>query len=93
MLQRYFIKKSQADLNPLDRQIALPSEHLSIADHEERCGLNALNDYQVTAVRASLRRKFTLIQGPPGKEELILDEYELTTHIMQPTKQIPIIQF
>ncbi|XP_068672377.1 3'-5' exoribonuclease HELZ2-like isoform X2 [Montipora foliosa] len=54
-----------------DRQIALPSEHLSIADHEERCGLNALNDYQVTAVRASLRRKFTLIQGPPGTGKTI----------------------
>lgn len=54
-----------------DRQIALPSEDLSIADHEEGCGLNVLNDSQVTAVKASLRRRFTLIQGPPGTGKTI----------------------
>ncbi|XP_068761782.1 3'-5' exoribonuclease HELZ2-like isoform X3 [Montipora capricornis] len=54
-----------------DLRIALPSEHLSIAYHEKRCGLNELNNSQVTAVKASLRRRFTLIQGPPGTGKTI----------------------
>lgn len=53
-------------LNSLDQEIALPSDELSIANHVEGCDLKELNEYQVAAVRASLRRKLTLILGPPG---------------------------
>lgn len=52
---------------PLDRPIRLPSDSLSIADHVSDCGLRQLNTHQVQAVKQSLRRRFTLIQGPPGE--------------------------
>ena len=46
--------------------IRLPADNLSVADHVEECDLQRLNTNQETAVKRSLRGRFTLIQGPPG---------------------------
>lgn len=54
-----------------DLPIRLPSDNLSIADHENQCNLRHLNDLQVQAVKQSLRGRFTLIQGPPGTGKTI----------------------
>ena len=46
--------------------IRLPDENLSVAAHVDDCDLQTLNTNQETAVKRSLRGRFTLIQGPPG---------------------------
>ncbi|KAL9956680.1 hypothetical protein ACROYT_G038197 [Oculina patagonica] len=55
----------------LDLHIPLPDDNLSIVDHDNGCGLQRLNTHQVTAVKKSLRGRFTLIQGPPGTGKTI----------------------
>lgn len=50
-----------------DFRIRLPAEDdLSVAAHVRGCDLQRLNTDQTTAVKRSLRGRFTLIQGPPG---------------------------
>jgi len=47
--------------------IPLPAANLSVAAHVDECDLQRLNTNQETAVKRSLRGRFTLIQGPPGR--------------------------
>ena len=49
-----------------DLAIRLPADDLSVAAHNNECSLQRLNTNQGMAVKRSLRRRFTLIQGPPG---------------------------
>ena len=59
------IKKTYPSLIP-GLPIRLPADNLSVSDHVDECDLQRLNTKQETAVKRSLRGRFTLIQGPPG---------------------------
>lgn len=49
----------------------LPSSNLSIVKRHPMSGFKPLNLYQEKAVKEALSKPFTLVQGPPGKQNQI----------------------